>query len=221
MEFVRGNLALVNHVENNKRVFLFIQEQKSFARFEAELELEDFDFFPGKDTNDNDRTAIKFFFKKLGVELEYVPKHTPHSIVEDTGGLDKRNIPTVTERQGLVISRVGQGAYRKSILFRWNYRCAVTNYLKKEILIASHIVPWKDSTNEERLDVHNGILLSPTYDALFDKKLISFENDGKIIISQSLAGTKHQDLGVTGKEVIKNFSRENHRYLEKHREKLL
>ena len=53
-------------------------------------------------------------------------------------------------------------------------------------MIASHIVPWRLSTDEERLDVDNGILLSPLYDALFDKHLISFKDDGKILIANSI-----------------------------------
>jgi predicted restriction endonuclease len=130
------------------------------------------------------------------------------------------DIPNETERRGLVTSRVGQGAYRKSILFRWKFKCAVTNYSKHEILIASHIVPWKSSSNEERLDVNNGILLSPTYDALFDKKLIGFENNGKIVLSDSLSKSNYHKLGVTGKELIKNFSKENYIYLERHRDML-
>ena len=56
----------------------------------------------------------------------------------------------------------------------------------EEILIASHIVPWKDCTDEERLDVDNGLLLSPNYDALFDKHLISFDEDGKLIGSNTI-----------------------------------
>lgn len=131
-----------------------------------------------------------------------------------------KNIPTETERKGLVTSRVGQGAYRKSILFRWNFRCAVTNYAKQEILIASHIVPWKDASNEERLDVANGILLSPTYDALFDQHLISFENSGKIIISNMLEKSSYQQIKVSGEEKIKNLSSENFSYLERHRQLL-
>ena len=217
MEFVRGNLALREHLKKGKRVFLFIQVEKGYVKFEAELELEDFDFFAGQDREGHSRTAIKFFFKRVGAKLQYNPEHTQLLFMEDEAELRNRNTPNITERQGLVTSRVGQGAYRKSILFRWNYKCAVTSYSTKEILIASHIVPWKDSTNEERLDVDNGILLSPTYDALFDKKLISFENNGQIILSHSLSKTKYQDLGVTGKETIKDFSKYNHTYLERHR----
>ena len=94
--------------------------------------------------------------------------------------------PDKTERQGLVISRVGQGYYRQELIKKFNGRCAVTSIDREEILIASHIVPWRLSTDEERLDVDNGILLSPLYDALFDKHLISFNDDGEILIANSI-----------------------------------
>ena len=97
----------------------------------------------------------------------------------------------------------------------------MTNYSKNEILIASHIVPWKNSTNDERLDVNNGILLSPTYDALFDRHLVSFENNGKIILSTLLTKTKYQEIGITGNEIIRNFSSDNYSYLERHREMVI
>lgn len=54
------------------------------------------------------------------------------------------------------------------------------------LLIASHIKPWKDSTNEERLDVNNGLPLCLNHDTLFDKHLISFDADGKIVVSDTL-----------------------------------
>lgn len=221
MQFERNNLALLYHKENGKRVFLFIGVKKAYVKFESELEVIDFDFFRGPDRNGNERTAIKFFLKRIDSRLKYQIEHSSLSLVADSGDVGDKDTPTVTERKGLVTSRVGQGAYRKSILFRWHYRCAVTTYAKKEILIASHIVPWKDSTNDERLDVDNGILLSPTYDALFDQNLIGFENSGKIILSNPLLRTKYEEIGVTGKEIIKNFSRYNYPYLERQREKLL
>ena len=221
MQFTKGNLALRDHIKTGKRVFLFFQDRKAFVKFESELELEDFDFFVGPDREGNDRVAIKFFFKRVGRHLAYIPEHTAFSVVNEPSAYYSINFPNSTERQGLVTSRVGQGAYRKSILFRWRYKCAVTNYEKKEILIASHIVPWKDSTNDERLDVNNGILLSPTYDALFDQRLISFENNGKIILSDALRNTSLTSIGITGQESIKKLSTENFAYLERHRELLI
>jgi 5-methylcytosine-specific restriction enzyme A len=109
----------------------------------------------------------------------------------------------------------GQGAYRSSRLYRWEYKCAVTNYSQHDILIASHIVPWKDSNNDERLDVDNGILLSPDYNALFDRHLISFENSGKIILSKVLKSSDYKKPGVSGDEFIKNLSSNNNAYLGK------
>jgi 5-methylcytosine-specific restriction protein A len=125
--------------------------------------------------------------------------------------------PTKTEREGLVTSRVGQGIYRKSIIYRWEYKCAVTGFNKLDVLIASHIVPWSESTDNERLDVDNGLLLSPTYDALFDRHLISFENSGKIILSDAIDPNAYKMIGITGKERISNLSQNNHSYLERHR----
>jgi len=221
MKFERGNLALRDHLKKGKRVFLFNQVEKSYVKFESELELIDYDFFIGSDKEKNDRVAIKFFFKRTGINLKYNLEKTSLSIIDDHQSLYHRNIPNITERKGLVTSRVGQRAYRKSILFRWNYKCAVTNYSEKQILIASHIVPWKNSSNDERLDVNNGILLSPTYDALFDQSLISFENNGKIILSECLSNSNYYEIGITGKESIKNFSTENYTYLARHRKTLL
>ena len=87
-----------------------------------------------------------------------------------------------------------------------------------EILIASHIVPWRSSNNKERLDRENGIYLSPLYDPLFDKSLISFQKDVKIIISKGIIDyelllliDKNSTLDVT--EGMKNN-------LRKHRELL-
>ncbi len=127
-------------------------------------------------------------------------------------------VPTnTTERAGLITSRVGQGAYRKRIIHRWEYKCAVTGFNKLDILIASHIVPWSDSNDNERLDVDNGLLLSPTYDALFDRHLISFENSGKIIFSNAIDLKAYKSIGLTGTGKINNLSLYNFNYLNRHR----
>lgn len=218
MAFIRGNLALRDHLKNGKRVFLFIYVAKGIVKFESELELVDFDYFQGNDREGNSRTAIKFFFKRVGKALNY-PIGDFQELFTHANDAQKFNYspPNETERKGLVKSRVGQGAYRKSILFRWNFKCAVTGYSEKEILIASHIVPWKNSTDEERVDVDNGILLSPTYDALFDQHLISFEKNGKILLSDKLRKTDYGLIGVTGAERIMTLSQGNLTYLERHR----
>ena len=222
MRFIKGNLALREHLNNGKRVFLFEVEKSTFVKFVAELEFYDIGYFDTLDVEKNKRQGIKFFFKKKGVYIPVSPEEFQlNQVNEDRPGYADIILPNSTERSGLVTSRVGQGAYRKRIIHRWQYECAVTKFNKLDILIASHIVPWSKSTDEERLDVHNGILLSPTYDALFDKHLISFENDGKIILSPSIETEAFSKIGVTGKEKITGLSEYNEQYLAKHRQILV
>lgn len=218
MEFTRGNLALRNHQLDGKRVFLFEGANKSFVKFITELEFLDIDYSETPDTGGSMRIGIKFFLKRKGfylpveAQLLDLSKQVSEPLVEYSFKL-----PDETERKGLVTSRVGQGAYRKRVVHRWEYQCAVTGFDKLNLLVASHIVPWSDANDNERLDVHNGILLSPTYDALFDRHLISFENSGKIILSDTIEMQAFQKIGVTGKETIRNLSDYNLGYLDKHR----
>ncbi len=222
MKFVKGNLALRDHIKNGKRVFLFEYERSGYVKFISELEFFDIGFFDTPDINKNQRLGIKFFFKKKGAFIPVSPEQFQiNQINENRPDYADVLLPNKTERSGLVTSRVGQGAYRKRIIHRWEYQCAVTKFNKIEILIASHIIPWSESTDMERLDVHNGILLSPVYDALFDKHLISFDHKGGIILSDSIEEQSYKKIGVTGKEKIQNLSLYNFAYLDRHREKLV
>ena len=218
MKYTKGNLALRDHLQNGKRVFLFESEGKGFVRFITEVEFFDADVFETHDTAGKLRIAIKFFFKKIGAYIPIQPDLFNPQIVEDSVPEAEIVLPNETERKGLVTSRVGQGAYRKRVIHRWEYKCAVTGFDKLNVLIASHILPWADANDNQRLDVHNGILLSPTYDALFDRNLISFENNGKIILSNRIERDAYKKISVTGNEKIKNLSRYNFEYLEMHRD---
>ena len=220
MKFVRGNLALRDHKQNGKRVFLFQSEGRGWAKFICELEFLDFGYEETWDRDGNIRQGIVFFLNRAGVRVSVQPELlNMQTTVAEPGQEYKLNIPTITERKGLVTTRIGQGAYRKSIVYRWDGKCAVTGFDKLDILIASHIVPWSESSNDERININNGILLSPAYDALFDRHLISFEPSGKIILSENIETQAYEKIGVTGMEAIKNLSVDNHPYLDKHRQR--
>jgi 5-methylcytosine-specific restriction protein A len=215
MQFIRGNLALRDHIDNGKRIFLFENEGKGFVKFISEMEFHDADYFETLDLNGDIRLGIKFFLKRVGVAIpDFSPKFS--SFVSEDKNPYEVNMPNRTERAGLVNSRVGQGAYRKRIIHRWEYKCAVTSFNKLEILIASHIVPWSKATDTERLDVNNGILLSPTYDALFDRHLISFDQKGKIILTDQIEFSAFEKVGVSGKELIQGLNEFNLHYLNRH-----
>lgn len=126
--------------------------------------------------------------------------------------------PNETQRSGLVTSRVGQGYYRQNIVQKWDGKCPISQIDLKEILIASHIVGWAESNDEERLDVENGILLAPHIDALFDKHLISFQDDGKILISNRLDSKLIELLGINH-SIILPTTNGMFKYLKRHRER--
>ena len=186
MEFKGGNRAIRDHYENEKRILLFQETKKTFIEFKEELELIDYSFIQTLDSENTNRKAIQFKFaaenisKKLDIDNE-------KRIVKNSKSHLK---PNKTERKELVTLRVGQGFYRQELIKKFDNKCAVTGINLKEILIASHIIPWRHSNDEERLDVENGILLSPLYDALFDKNLISFQDNGDIIISKQIQDTE-------------------------------
>ncbi|MEZ7198326.1 HNH endonuclease [Pseudodesulfovibrio karagichevae] len=122
-----------------------------------------------------------------------------------------------TTRLALSQARVGQGRYRQSLLEVWDGRCSVTGVSDTRLLYASHIKPWKNSTDVERLDKFNGLLLTPTLDAAFDKGLISFMDSGKIAISNYSKGDLMK-LGIHGTMCIADVQVEHHNYLKYHRE---
>lgn len=102
-----------------------------------------------------------------------------------------------TEVQRLVRQRVGQDRYRQAMLSYWGGACSVTGLTLHPALRASHAKPWADCTTDaERLDVFNGFLLSANLDALFDKFLISFADDGAMLVSPQLSAADRQLLGL-------------------------
>ena len=82
-----------------------------------------------------------------------------------------------TERDVLAKARIGQGKFRRLVTEAWGLgeSCALTGIAIPELLIASHIKPWRESNNEERLDPANGLLLATHIDKLFDQFLVSFQ----------------------------------------------
>jgi hypothetical protein len=87
-----------------------------------------------------------------------------------------------TERLDIVRARRGQGLFRARVS-KIEVRCRITGVENPTHLIASHCKPWRDATNEERLDGENGLLLTPSIDHLFDRGFIGFEDSGRLIIS--------------------------------------
>jgi putative restriction endonuclease len=129
-----------------------------------------------------------------------------------------RKKPSKTYTESLRKSRLGQGIFRAEVLEYWNETCPVTNVNHKDLLIASHILPWQLSNDEQKLDLYNGLALSPAVDKLFDKGFISFDNEGKILINKKINKEIVKKLGIDLNIKINNLTLKHKFYLEKHRE---
>lgn len=122
-----------------------------------------------------------------------------------------------TERAAIIAARRGQGRFRTALIQLWAGKCSVTKSRSVALLRASHIKPWRDSTNAERLDCYNGLLLVPNLDAAFDLGLISFHDDGCVLISENLKDDEAKLLGIKrGLKLVCVFD-ENKPFLAAHR----
>lgn len=126
-----------------------------------------------------------------------------------------------TERAQLVMARRGQGRFKQNVR-QLESRCRVTGVDRLEHLRASHIKPWRESSNEERLDGENGFLLTPTIDHLFDRGFISFENTGRLLISPAAHRPSLDRMGLKEGERIDvgSFSAGQRQHLEFHRDRV-
>lgn len=120
---------------------------------------------------------------------------------------------TVREADGL--ARVGQGLFRSRVIDLWDRRCAVTGIPHLPMLRASHIKPWALSTNHERLDAENGLLLTANLDALFDAGDIGFRPDGTMVISSRISRDLSLAVGLGGR-LLRRPSRRMQVYLDFH-----
>jgi putative restriction endonuclease len=126
-----------------------------------------------------------------------------------------------TEREALILARRGQGLFKERVR-QVEQRCRVTGVDRIEHLRASHCKPWRDSTHAERLDGENGLLLTPSIDHLFDRGFISFEGNGRLLVSPVAHGASLERMGVPlGERVnVGAFSAGQRQYLEFHRERV-
>lgn len=131
---------------------------------------------------------------------------------------DLENISGKTQREVIIKARVGHGRFKDKLL-KLHGKCQISGINNMELLVASHIKPWSISTDQERLNVYNGLLLCTQYDSLFDKGFISFENNGKIMISSLLDVDVCKNYNVKENIKIKLHEKNKH-FLEYHREKL-
>jgi hypothetical protein len=128
-----------------------------------------------------------------------------------------KGLPQTTEAERLVVQRVGQDIFRDALMDYWGGRCPLTRITEPALLRASHIVPWAECSDEQRLDVHNGLLLSALWDAAFDKGLVSFTDDGAALVNSQLSELTRKALGVDAVPPLRGLRKEHCANLATHR----
>lgn len=183
-----------------------ISDPKEFEKLSAKIQR--LPIFQERNTKGNN-----MYSNSLSKYHEYL-KEASNELEKDLEDIITDNSYSETDKIALVKYRIGQGAFRDNLLSYWK-GCAVTGYKTPSILIASHIKPWRDSNNIERLDKYNGLLLTPNLDKAFDTGFISFDGSGKILISNVLKSPKI--LGIEDGMKIK-LEKSHQQYLEYHRD---
>lgn len=151
----------------------------------------------------------------LADDLDFWEHRLEQDVVHDTAIVD-------TDRTAIIRARRGQGLFKERVQ-RIEYRCRITGVENDTHLIASHIRPWRDSNNDERLDGENGLLLTPSIDHLFDRGFIGFEDSGRLIISPVADQVSLRRMGIETEALVNvgQFSSGQRRYLEFHRDNVL
>jgi putative restriction endonuclease len=124
-------------------------------------------------------------------EVRRTENHTLSPIIAETESEVKAKI------------RLGQQKFRKSLIPLWDGKCVLCDISLSELIRASHSKPWKDSTNAERLDPYNGVLLCCNHDALYDKGFITFDGQGNLHISSKISSDDYLKFGLNPTAKIK------------------
>lgn len=160
-----------------------------------------------------------FFLKKTyphyvnnaGISHYIIENDIEKSIIND-------NFLNSTEKNTLIIARRGQGIFRQNVQ-KIEPCCRITKISNQNLLIASHIKPWRSSNNEERLDGYNGLFLTPHIDFFFDRGYISFGDCGEVYISPSI-DAELKNMGITIPPNVGSFTPQQKKYLAYHRENI-
>ena len=141
-----------------------------------------------------------------------------HDLLDDIAAKDQEYKDlSAKDREAVVKARIGQGRFREQLINHWNKTCAVTGCDALDLLIASHIKPWRESTSKEKLDVNNGLLLIPNLDAAFDKGYITFTDEGHLVASPLLSDSAKKCFGILPEMRLAHIYPQHCEYISFHR----
>lgn len=188
---------------------IYINSSNSFYQILRELSLPNITYISVLKLQNIQTREISFYFKLFA---DYFGEVEHPAIIEE-------KIDNFTDEQTRQ-ARKGHGVYRSKLLNLCPF-CPITKISDDRLLIASHIKPWVDSTTFEKTDPYNGLMLSPTFDFLFDRGFMSFTDDKRVMLSPFLSKMTYSKIGIADNTLIKDLpitGRE--KYLKYHRENI-
>ena len=167
----------------------------------------------------DEKEDIVYYFR---IFIDYKPDITGYQMPEEKEQevtIENDNKISQKTKETIIRARIGQGKYREDLLEECPY-CPFTLVNDERLLIASHIKPWAKADNKEKIDPKNGFMFTPTYDKLFDRGFITFDDDKKIIVSPWLSPMNQKRLKIyTGLCITKlPLDEKRKEYLKYHRE---
>ncbi|MCF7926841.1 MAG: HNH endonuclease [Candidatus Izimaplasma sp.] len=212
-------------LNNEKRRFINDRGEGEEASYYIECHVDDATLLPEKERtfNCNMMGQSNIWYGNPNYNRKvtnYINQYNGTSLYDKEGlkeriEKDVQNVPN-KYKETLLKARIGQSKYRNLILDKFNNKCVLCGVGGSEFLIASHIKAWKDCENGEHLDEHNGLLLCPNHDKLFDNHYISFDENGKILISEDLSRKNRTFLNLNENMKIK-ISDDSQKYFSYHR----
>jgi hypothetical protein len=165
---------------------------------------------------ERDRVGKGMYSAAIKSYRAFLADITDAEVQQDIDDIVLDNALTVTEKSTLVKTRIGQGQFRNELIDHWQ-GCALTHYKQLQFLVASHIKPWRVSSNQERVNPFNGLLLLSNLDKAFDLGYITFKDKGQIVISEDLED--HELLGIRSDMSVK-LSPKHQDFVAYHREQV-
>lgn len=162
----------------------------------------------------------EFVFNVLAISGRQIPVE-PMQLAEepaDYAVLSEAGMNSIDRAVTIKSRGIAQRMFRGNLLRLWQGTCAVTSVQEPLVLRSSHIKPWTKSNVQEKVDHFNGLLLVPNFDALFNEGLISFRDDGRILISSNWRADDKRRMHITPDLHLRASHPESRPYLEYHRD---
>lgn len=220
---IGNNDILVNSINSYSPIIVI---REGIVQLKEDLTYLDLSQYIEVDIN-SDRNNKEYFFDLFPIPSKNLDGDQNHDIIQQINPQEVelinqiQNLPNIsqTQKNQIVAARIGQGYFRRGLILETGI-CPISGVDETTLLIASHIKPWKLSTNLERINPKNGFLFTPTFDKLFDKGYITFTNDRRLLISNILSNENrnrlnlennniHPLLPIEGREEFLEFHRDN------------